>query len=228
MQKSALSPLVGLRSGKSVVAVSLQQLRANMRSAAAQARANGPPSRLQDAEGSAKKESTPTSFPGNVSKVKTGSMMCENVLDWLQDTEGSSKGESTLTSSPGNVSMGKRGHMICADLLGCWTDNVGNFVVVGFTNTPDGKLSAMLTKPWAENILLSLWCAEKTGKWHCGSAVLHQEASSRDRLVWVFPGGRQVVWTWMAFTLEALKARGFALADGTASIEEESSVSSEA
>lgn len=145
-----------------------------------------------------------------------------------QEAEGSVKGEPPSSSSPGNVSAARSGPMICADLLGCWADSTGNFVVVGFNNTPDGKLSAMLTKPWGESINLSLWCKEDIGAWHCGSAVLDQKASSVDRLVWVFPGGRQVVWTWTAFTLEALTARGFAMTDGTASIEAESNAPSTA
>eukprot|EP00443_Scrippsiella_acuminata_P025146 CAMPEP_0115231778 /NCGR_PEP_ID=MMETSP0270-20121206/33415_1 /TAXON_ID=71861 /ORGANISM="Scrippsiella trochoidea, Strain CCMP3099" /LENGTH=215 /DNA_ID=CAMNT_0002646429 /DNA_START=42 /DNA_END=689 /DNA_ORIENTATION=- len=95
-----------------------------------------------------------------------------------------------------------------ADLLGCWVDSIGNFVLVRSADLPGQELTAMLVKPWAENIILALSYAEDIGTWSCGSAALDLSRSSSKRLVWVSPEGHQVVWTWRAFTLEALEARG--------------------
>eukprot|EP00443_Scrippsiella_acuminata_P025522 CAMPEP_0115242366 /NCGR_PEP_ID=MMETSP0270-20121206/38914_1 /TAXON_ID=71861 /ORGANISM="Scrippsiella trochoidea, Strain CCMP3099" /LENGTH=222 /DNA_ID=CAMNT_0002657427 /DNA_START=37 /DNA_END=705 /DNA_ORIENTATION=+ len=95
-----------------------------------------------------------------------------------------------------------------SELLGCWVDSIGNFVLVRSADMPDEGLTAMLVKPWSENISLSLWCEEESCAWHCGGAALDLGRSSSRRLVWVFPEGRQMVWTWRAFTLEALEARG--------------------
>jgi len=107
------------------------------------------------------------------------------------------------------------------ELLGCWVDSIGNFVLVRSVEAPDEELTATLVKPWAENISLDLWQTEDGGDWRCGSAVLDLSRSSSRRLVWVFPEGRQLVWTWRAFTLEALEARGLNCVKGMACTEAE-------
>jgi len=107
-------------------------------------------------------------------------------------------------------------HVTHAELLGCWVDSIGNFVIVRSADTPGGGLMAMLVKPWAESISLSLWQEDGASTWNCGRAALDLSRSSAQRLVWAFPEGRQMVWTWRAFTPEALTARGLDFAQDMA------------
>jgi hypothetical protein len=96
-------------------------------------------------------------------------------------------------------------------------------VLVGSAEVAEEELTATLTKPCAEeDISLSLWQAEdECGAWHCGSGVLDLSRSSPRRLTWAFPDARQLVWTWRAFTLEALEARGLDLINHLACSEAE-------
>lgn len=98
-----------------------------------------------------------------------------------------------------------------AALLGCWVDTVGNTVLVQSDGEPSQQLTASLMKPPRTDIHLSLWQTTDGGVWHCGDAVLDAKASTPEQLTWVFRDGSISSWTWTAFTLEALAARGLTL-----------------
>jgi len=93
--------------------------------------------------------------------------------------------------------------------LGCWLDSAGNTVLVQWDSAASQKLTATLTQPGRADIRLSMWQTDDNGVWHCGEAILGMRTGSSEQLSWVSRDGSISTWTWTAFTMEALAAKGF-------------------
>lgn len=95
-----------------------------------------------------------------------------------------------------------------ASFLGCWLDSEGNTVLVRWGSAASQQLTATLTQLGRADVHLSMWQTVDNGVWHCGDALLGMRASSAEQLTWVFRDGSISTWTWTAFTMEALEAKG--------------------
>mmetsp|Transcript_40753 Transcript_40753/g.103635 ORF Transcript_40753/g.103635 Transcript_40753/m.103635 type:complete len:185 (+) Transcript_40753:119-673(+) len=98
--------------------------------------------------------------------------------------------------------------MTAALFLGCWVDSEGNTVIVKRDSASSQELTATVMQPGRENTHLRLWQTTDNGVWHCGNAILGMKACSSEQLSWVSRTGSISTWTWTAFTMEALEARG--------------------
>lgn len=94
--------------------------------------------------------------------------------------------------------------MAPGSFLGFWSDSFGNSVFVQSTNSFEEQLVVTFSRPPRPDMHVGLWQTLDGSAWKCGNADLDLSNSSEGELRWVFYDGRVSVWTWQAFSLEAL------------------------